>query len=387
MHQNVMGSNIIITEPSSNLRALGRNALAGKWKLAVITALIYMLCIQIPPVIFNALFGVNIAGDMYLTNYNYTVSDVQIDAYSSMYNVMPEYSPLSGVYLLLVSGPLELGITLFFLAMFRRQTVVVTDLFLGFERFGKALGLMLFQSLFIFLWSLLFVIPGIIAAIRYSQAFFIMADDPDKGIRQCMDESKMMMKGNKAKYFCLGLSFIGWLLLAGLVDAILTAIAENLGLTGVPYVIISIIGGLFMVPVSAYMYSTFAGFYEILAGHLIKETKAAPVSPGPIPSQTTGQTEAPEGAQQTEAPAADTPKEEAAPQQEDPQTAAPQQETQQTEAPAESAESTAYQGSGARPVQSGQSDRNAAQEQKAEPKQDASASENAGEDKSKGFHI
>ena len=62
---------------------------------------------------------------------------------------------------------------------------------------------MLFQSLFIFLWSLLLIVPGIIAAIRYSQAFFILADDPSKGIRQCMDESKAMMNGNKMKYFCL----------------------------------------------------------------------------------------------------------------------------------------------------------------------------------------
>ncbi|MBQ2846407.1 MAG: hypothetical protein IJE75_04630, partial [Firmicutes bacterium] len=57
MQQNTMGQNIIITEPSSNLRALGRNALAGKWKLAIIAVIIYELCIQIPPVILNALFG------------------------------------------------------------------------------------------------------------------------------------------------------------------------------------------------------------------------------------------------------------------------------------------------------------------------------------------
>ena len=85
--------------------------------------------------------------------------------------------------------------------MFRRQIVGIGDVFTGFERYGKALGLFLFRGLFIVLWSLLFIVPGIIAAIRYSQAFFILADDPNKGIRQCMDESKMMMRGNKAKYF------------------------------------------------------------------------------------------------------------------------------------------------------------------------------------------
>ena len=145
---------------------------------------------------------------------------------------MPEYSPLAGLYVLLVSGALELGITLFFLAMFRKQNVNAGDIFLGFDRFGKALGLLLFQSLFIFLWSLLLLVPGIIASIRYSQTFFILADDPSKGIRQCMDESKAMMNGNKMKYFCLSLSFIGWALLASIPASILDSICNVMKLGG-----------------------------------------------------------------------------------------------------------------------------------------------------------
>ena len=163
----------------------------------------------------------------------------------------------------------------------------ITDIFLGFERFGKALGLFLFQALFIFLWALLLFVPGIIAAIRYSQAFFILADDPTKGIRQCMDESKAMMRGNKAKFFCLNLSFIGWAILGALPASILDGIMGGLYVTGFGATIVSIIGGLFMAPVTAYIYSASAGFYEILSGHLIKETEPAPVEaeePTPIPS-------------------------------------------------------------------------------------------------------
>lgn len=284
MQHNMMG-NIIITEPSSNLRALGRNALLGKWKIAITAAVIYMLCLEVPPVILNSLFGINV-GDFYVTS---SGTYVGVDTYSSIYNSLPTYSPLSGIYVLLVTGPLSLGITLFFLAMFRKQTVVVSDIFLGFERFGKAIGLMVFQSIFIFLWSLLFIVPGIIAAIRYSQAYFILADNPEKGIRQCMNESKMMMQGNKAKYFCLSLSFIGWLILASIPESILVAVADTLGITGVPGMLISIIGGLFMAPVAAYTYSAMAGFYEILAGHLIKETEPAPVAPEAVavPAQET----------------------------------------------------------------------------------------------------
>ena len=282
MQQNFYGNNIIITDPSSNLRALGRNALAGKWQSAIIAVIVYTLCVQLPPAILNTLFGLDM-GELYSMNMGYSYN-VGVDSYSTVYNSMPAYSPLSGIYSLLVTGAMDLGLTLFFLAMFRRQIVGIGDVFLGFERYGKALGLFLFQGLFILLWSLLFIVPGIIAAIRYSQAFFILADDPNKGIRQCMDESKMMMRGNKAKYFCLSLSFIGWGILASIPAGVLSGISEALYLSGFMTVLFDIVGALCMAPVIAYIYSTQAGFYEILAGHLIKETQPAPIDPEAIPA-------------------------------------------------------------------------------------------------------
>ena len=282
MQQNFYGNNIIITDPSSNLRALGRNALAGKWQSAIIAVIVYTLCVQLPPAILNTLFGVDM-GELYSMNMGYSYN-VGVDSYSTVYNSMPAYSPLSGIYSLLVTGAMDLGLTLFFLAMFRRQIVGIGDVFLGFERYGKALGLFLFQGLFIVLWSLLFIVPGFIAAIRYSQAFFILADDPNKGIRQCMDESKMMMRGNKAKYFCMSLSFIGWAILASIPAGVLSGISEALYLSGFMTVLFDIVGALCMAPVIAYMYSTQAGFYEILAGHLIKETQPAPIDPEAIPA-------------------------------------------------------------------------------------------------------
>ena len=257
MQQNFYGNNIIITDPSSNLRALGRNALAGKWQSAIIAVIVYTLCVQLPPAILNTLFGVDM-GELYSMNMGYSYN-VGVDGYSTVYNSMPAYSPLSGIYSLLVTGAMDLGLTLFFLAMFRRQIVGIGDVFLGFERYGKALGLFLFQGLFIVLWSLLFIVPGIIAAIRYSQAFLILADDPNKGIRQCMDESKMMMRGNKAKHFCMSLSFIGWAILASIPAGVLSGISEALYLSGFMTVLFDIVGALCMAPVIAYIYSTQAG--------------------------------------------------------------------------------------------------------------------------------
>lgn len=275
MQENMIEHNIIITEPSKNLRTLGRNALQGKWKIAIIAVIVYLLCMELPPIVFDNLFGTNVGSAF--TNNGYTYG-MNADTYAQFYNNMPEYCFLSSIYLILVSGALELGITLFFLATFRKHDAQASDVFLGFEKFGKALGLSLFQSLFIFLWTMLFIVPGIIATIRYSQAFFILADDPTKGIRQCMDESKAMMKGNKSKYFCLCISFIGWMFLCALPSGIIESIGTTMSTNGFVIGLFSMIGGLCLAPVVAYMYSTFAGFYEILAGHLIKETVPVPVT-------------------------------------------------------------------------------------------------------------
>ena len=274
MQESMIGQNIVITEPSKNLRALGRNALAGKWKTAIIAVIIYIVCTSVPTLVFDSLFGVNISN--LLTSDGYTYG-MDANFYTGLYNTMPSYSLLSTIYVLLVTGPFTLGLTMLFLAMFRRHKVEPVDLFLGFEQFGKALGLLLFQMLFVFLWSLLFLIPGVIASIRYSQAFYILADDPSKGIRQCMDESKAMMKGNKAKYFCLSLSFIGWLILSQLPAELFASIGRIVSTNDFVISLFVIAGSLFLAPVTAYMLSTMAGFYEILAGHLIKETQPEPL--------------------------------------------------------------------------------------------------------------
>ena len=274
MQESMIGQNIIITEPSKNLRALGRNALVGKWKTAIIAVIIYIVCTSVPTLVFDSLFGVNISNLVTSDGYTY---GMDANFYTGLYNTMPSYSLWSSIYVLLVTGPFTLGLTMLFLAMFRRHRVQPVDLFLGFEQFGKALGLMLYQMLFIFLWTMLFIVPGIIASIRYSQAFYILADDPSKGIRQCVDESKAMMKGNKAKYFCLSLSFIGWLILSELPAELFASIGKIISTNDFVISLFTIAGSLFLAPVTAYMLSTMAGFYEILAGHLIKETQPEPL--------------------------------------------------------------------------------------------------------------
>ncbi len=116
---------------------------------------------------------------------------------------------------LLILSFIQLGYFGYCLRVANRHPAGIGDLF-GYARFFlKACGLFFMVTLLVILWALLFYIPGIIALYRYSQAFYIMAEDPRKGIMECINESKYMMAGHKLDKFILDLSFLGWYLLAG----------------------------------------------------------------------------------------------------------------------------------------------------------------------------
>lgn len=120
----------------------------------------------------------------------------------------------------------------------RDRTMSYGDLFSAAGYFFKAIALMFMITLLVFLWSILFIIPGIIAAYRYSQAMFVMVENPDKGVMQCIRESKEMMKGHKWEFFVLELSFILWQLLS------------------------AVTCGLALIYVAPYMTVTMAGYYN-----------------------------------------------------------------------------------------------------------------------------
>jgi uncharacterized membrane protein len=115
---------------------------------------------------------------------------------------------------LFISGHLVLGLAIFFLNYSRKEEANVNQLFDGFKNYGRTLGTYLLFSLYVLLWTLLFIIPGIIAQIGYSQVWFILAEDDQIEPNDALKKSKEMMYGYKMQYFLLGLSFIGWLLLA-----------------------------------------------------------------------------------------------------------------------------------------------------------------------------
>ena len=114
---------------------------------------------------------------------------------------------------LIISGPLSLGYTTLILLISRNQKPDFAILFGGFKRFGISFAAYLLRFIFIILWTLLLIIPGIIAYLRYSQTFYILSEDENIGPLEAISKSKEMMVGNKWKLFCLYCRFIGWFIL------------------------------------------------------------------------------------------------------------------------------------------------------------------------------
>ena len=121
---------------------------------------------------------------------------------------------LTVVGAVIVLGPLAVGANTVFLSLARgREKADLMDVFNGFRQTDALANRILTGFLvcvFTFLWSLLFVIPGIVKAYSYSMATYISTDHPDWGWKKCIEASKTVMQGKKGKLFCLDLSFIGW---------------------------------------------------------------------------------------------------------------------------------------------------------------------------------
>lgn len=168
-----MEMNRSLLKQNFELRRLARERLRGNWGLALLLCLIYSIVCGLP-------------------------------------GGIPYIGP---VISLLIAGPMMLGLIICFIGFIRNEQLKFETLFDGFKNYSSAFILQLLIMLFTFLWWLLLFFPAIIAALRYSMAFYILNDNPQMGAKAALEESKKMMVGNKGKLFCLYLSFIGWFLL------------------------------------------------------------------------------------------------------------------------------------------------------------------------------
>lgn len=104
--------------------------------------------------------------------------------------------------------PLDVGLRQYMLRLIRDESAPVTVMFYPYRRVFRYILTYIVMVFFISLWSLLFIIPGIIAQIRYSMTFYILLDNPDYSIRKAMRESSEILYGYKWKLFVYNYAMI-----------------------------------------------------------------------------------------------------------------------------------------------------------------------------------
>ena len=110
--------------------------------------------------------------------------------------------------------PMLWSYIVFFLRLIRKEDLAYGHLFDGFRQYVRIFLAMLLKGIYVLLWSLLLIIPGIIKEYSYAMTENILKDNPDMSGEQAIRESMRMMEGHKMQLFLLDLSMIGWLILS-----------------------------------------------------------------------------------------------------------------------------------------------------------------------------
>lgn len=188
--------------PNKALRKAALAALAGKWWPAVLVTLVYLLITGI------------FSGSYQMQHFH------RLGIFRGGRPSVAVGTDWPGFWMLAVAIvvmlPLMYGLYLVFLEMMRsREEPKIARLFDGFrENYGKTVGTMFLMELYVALWSLLLVVPGIIKMYSYALTPYLLRDEPELGPDALITRSMRMMRGRKMKLFLLDLSFIGWALLS-----------------------------------------------------------------------------------------------------------------------------------------------------------------------------
>ena len=201
---------------SSDYRRIARERLTGNWPLAIGVAAI--ACI----------LGGLVTGSSFVPQFNVRIEGQDISNIGDLLNLLTAQSisafglgSILGLAQFLIGGAIELGFATFLLRQHRREELDFQDLFSQFHRFGQGFAQKFLRILYITLWSLLFVIPGIVKSYAYAMTPFIMAENPEMSANDAITASRELMDGHKGDLFILDLSFIGW--------GILAAVTCNIG--------------------------------------------------------------------------------------------------------------------------------------------------------------
>ena len=144
-----------------------------------------------------------------------------------MIQALPKVPVCCYFYAFLFNGVFNLCEALYCLTLIRSRVVDYRALYEGLGLYFKSLLLFIAQTVIITFWSMFFLIPGIIAAINFSQSYFILADDPEKNVLMCMAESKIRMRGNRKMFIIYIISFLPYVIL-GAMPALVVGLFANI---------------------------------------------------------------------------------------------------------------------------------------------------------------
>ena len=192
---------------SADYRMLALDALRGKWKTAVLTG-----------IAASALGATIVSSSNSAVSNSNQAKDIHFELFSQPNGGRLLAVLLAGIVLwavlqLIVGGAVQLGYAHFNLNLVDGNDAAISDLFSQKDRLWDGFCMKFLQGLYIALWSLLLVIPGIVKTYSYAMTPYIMSEHPSLTANEAITESRRIMDGNKWRLFCLDFSFIGWELL------------------------------------------------------------------------------------------------------------------------------------------------------------------------------
>ncbi len=189
---------------SADYRMLALDALRGKWKTAVLTG-----------IAASALGATIVSSSNSAVSNSNQAKDIHFELFSQPNGGRLLAVLLAGIVLwavlqLIVGGAVQLGYAHFNLNLVDGNDAAISDLFSQKDRLWDGFCMKFLQGLYIALWSLLLVIPGIVKTYSYAMTPYIMSEHPSLTANEAITESRRIMNGNKWRLFCLDFSFIGY---------------------------------------------------------------------------------------------------------------------------------------------------------------------------------
>ena len=198
----------------SDFKRAALSSLKGKWGLGAGASFLYYIISTIGMFIIGfPLFFLGILFSEIMNASASVAGDETLNAVGAISYVLT--FAIISIILIGVQSIMAYGYCNVTLRLAKKESTTIDDLFEGFRKKNifKSIKLAVLMSVYVFLWSLLLIVPGIIKCFSYSMAYYIMLDHPEYTASEALKKSQEMMKGHKFDLFILSLSFIGWFIL------------------------------------------------------------------------------------------------------------------------------------------------------------------------------